>query len=78
MGRQKDFRKRKQMLSEGQSLAHYAKDKDNIVTTDASTTGLRITLWPIKDHRNTKPMKFGSRYRNKPEKKYSIGALDFI
>ena len=28
------------MLTEGPCLAHYAKDKDNIVTTDASTTEL--------------------------------------
>ena len=39
------FRKIKQMLTEGQCLAHYAKDKENIVTTDASTTGLGITIW---------------------------------
>ena len=32
------FGKIKQMLPEGPCLAHYAKDKDNIVTTDASTT----------------------------------------
>ena len=40
-----DFGKIKQMLTEGPCLAHYAKDKDNIVTTDASTTGLGITIW---------------------------------
>ena len=37
-----EFRKIKQMLIEGLYQAHYAKDKDNIVTTDASTTGLRL------------------------------------
>ena len=42
---QKDFGKIKQMLNEGPCLAHYAKDKDNIVTTDARTTGLGIRLW---------------------------------
>ena len=42
---QKDFAKIKQMLTEGPCLAQYAKDKENIVTTDASTTGLGITLW---------------------------------
>ena len=31
------------MLTEGPCLAQYAKDKDNIETTDASTTGLVIT-----------------------------------
>ena len=43
----------KRMLSEEPGLAHYAKDKDNIVTTDAIKTGLGITLsktnrWGIK------------------------------
>ena len=33
------------MLTEGPCLANYAKDKDNMVTTDASKTGLEITLW---------------------------------
>ena len=33
----------KQLLTENQRLAHYAKDKDNMVTTDASKTGLVIT-----------------------------------
>ena len=34
----------KQMLMEGPCLAHYAKDEDNMVTTDVSKTGLGITL----------------------------------
>ena len=42
---QKNFKKIKQMLTEGLCLAHYAKDKENIITTYASTTGLGITLW---------------------------------
>ena len=42
---QNDFETIKKMLTEETALAHYAKDKDNIVTTDASRTGLRITLW---------------------------------
>ena len=33
------------MLTEEPCLAHYAKDRENIVTTDASKTGLDITLW---------------------------------
>ena len=58
------------MLTEGPCLAHYAKDKDNIVTTDASTTGLGITLWQKQDDGNTKPIAYGSRYLNETEKKY--------
>ena len=75
---QKDFKKIKQMLTEGPCLAHYAKDKDNIVTTDASTTGLGITLWQKQDDGNTKPIAFGSRYLNDTEKKYSIGELELL
>ena len=40
-----DFNRIKQMLFESPCLAHYAKDKDNMVTTDASKTGFGITLW---------------------------------
>ena len=75
---QKDFKKIKQTLTEGPCLAHYAKDKDNIVTTDASTTGLGITLWQKQDDGNTKPIAFGSRYLNDTEKKYSIGELEIL
>ena len=46
----------KQMLYERPCLAHYAKDKDNMVTTDASKTGLGITLWQKQDHGNIKPI----------------------
>ena len=50
------------MLTEGPCLAHYAKE--NIVTTNASTTGLEITLWQKQDDGNTKPKAHGSRYVN--------------
>ena len=66
---EKDFGEIKQMLTEGPCLAHYAKDKDNIVTTDASTTGLGITLWQKQDNGDTKPIAYGSRYLNDTEKK---------
>ena len=66
------------MLTEGPCLAHYAKDKDIIVTTDASTTGLEITLWQKQDDGNTKPIAVGSIYLNDTEKKYSIGELELL
>ena len=72
------FGKVKQMLTEGPWLAHYAKDKDNIVTTDASTTGLGITFWQKQDNGNTKPIAYGSRYLNDTEKKYSISELELL
>ena len=52
--------------------------KDNIVTTDASTTGLGITLWQKQDDGNTKPIAYGSRYLNETEKKYSISELELL
>ena len=66
------------MLTEGPCLAHYAKGKYNIVTTDASTTGLGITIWQKQDNGNTKPIAYGSRYLNETEKKYSIGELELL
>ena len=56
------------MLTEGPCLAHYAKDKDNMVTADASKTGLDITLWQKQDNGDIKPIAYGSRYLNDTEK----------
>ena len=64
-----DFKPIKQMLTKKPCLAHYAKDKDNMVTTDASKTGLGITLWQKQDDGELKPIAFGSRYLNDTEKK---------
>ena len=47
-----DFNRIKQMLTES---PHYAKEKVNILTTAASTTGLGITLWQKQDEGNIKP-----------------------
>ena len=69
---------KKQTVTEGPSLAHYAKDKDNIVTTDASTTGLGITLWQKQDDGNTKPIAYGSRYLNETEKKHSMVKWNYL
>ena len=59
-------------------LGTLRKNKDNSVTTDASTTGLRITLWQKQDDGYTKPIAFGSRYLNDTEKEYSIGELELL
>ena len=73
-----DFNRIKQMLTEGPCLAHYAKNKDNMVTTDASKTGLGITLWQKQDDGKIKPIAYGSRYLNDTEKNYSIGELELL
>ena len=64
-----DFNIIKKMLTKEPCLAHYAKDRDNIVTTDASRTGLRITLWQKQSDGRNKPIAVGSRYLNENEKK---------
>ena len=53
---QEDFGKITWMFTEGPCLIHYAKDKDNIVTTETSTTGLGNTLQQKQNGRNTKPI----------------------
>ena len=68
----------KEMLTEEPCLAHYAKDRENIVTTDASKTLLGITLWQKQSDGEIKPIAFGSRYLNDSEKNYSIGELELI
>ena len=75
---EKDFKQRKQMLTDKPCLAHYAKDKCNMVTTDASKTGLGIILWQKQDDGERKPIAFGSRYLNDTEKNYSIGELELL
>ena len=72
---EKDFNQIKHMLTEKPCRAHYAKDKDNLVTTDASKAGLGITLCHKLDTGEIKPIAFGSRHLNDTEKKYSIGEL---
>ena len=64
-----DFKTIKKMLTEEPALEHYAKDRDNIVTTDASKTGLGITLWQKQADGELLPIAFGSRFLNDSEKK---------
>ena len=60
------------------ALAHYEKDEDIIVTTDASKTGLEITLWQELADGELKPIAFGRRFFNDSEKIYSIGELKLL
>ena len=73
-----DFNNIKKLLTEEPCLAHYAKDRENIVTTDASKTGLGITLWQKQSDGEIKPIAFGSRYLNESGKNYSIGELELL
>ena len=65
-------------LNEGPCVAHYGKDKDNVVTNDASKTGLGIILWQKQVKGDIKPTAYGSRYLNDTEKNYSIGELALL
>ena len=49
-----------------------------MVTTDASKTGLGITLWQKQDDGEMNPIAFGSRYLNDTEKNYSIAELELL
>ena len=75
---EEDFGKITQTLTENPCPAHYEKDKENIVTTDASTTGLEITLWQKQEDGNTKSIAYGSRYFIETEKKFFIGELQLL
>ena len=75
---QNDFERIKKMLTEEPALAHYAKDKNNIVSTDASKTGLGITIGQKQADGELKPIAFGSRILNDSEKNYSIGELELL
>ena len=66
------------MLTGKPALAHYAKDEDNIVATDASRIGLGITLWQTQADGELKPVAFGGRFLNDSEKNYSIGELELL
>ena len=73
-----DFNKIKLELTKLPFLAHYNGSKDNIVTTDASKTGLGIALLQKQSNNELKPIAFASRYLNDAEKKYSIGELEIL
>ena len=66
------------MLTEEPCLAHFAKDRENIVTTGASKTGFGKTFCQQQSDGETKPIAFGSRYLNDSEKNYSVVELELL
>ena len=68
----------KKMVTDIPCLAHFARDRDNIVTTNASSTGLGITLWQKQTDNTIQTIPFASGYLNKAEKKYLIGELEIL
>ena len=50
---EEDFNEIKKKITEIPCLANFARDRDNIITTDASGNGLGITLWQKQiDHKS--------------------------
>ena len=72
---EEDFNEIMKNITEIPCLAHFARDRDNLVSTDASRTGLGITLWQKQNVDSTRPISIASRYLNDVEIKYSIGEL---
>ena len=77
-GPRKKLERIKQKLTQIPYLAHYAKDKDNFVTTEAGKTGLGNTLWQKQNNGEIKLVACGSRYLNDTEKTYSLGELELL
>ena len=64
---EEDFNHMKKKITEILCLVHFARDRDNIVTTDASETGLGTTLWQTQND-NTVPL-----WRSETEKLLFLG-----
>ena len=63
------FNNLKKLITQLPCIAHYNSNKENILTTDASTKGLGATLWQKQKHGNLKPVGFASRFLSDTEKK---------
>ena len=50
------FQHHKENVCGKSSLVHYAKDRENILRTEASKTGLGISLWQNQSDEETKPI----------------------
>ena len=58
----------KRELTTQSCLSHYNGNNENIVTTDASKTGIGIALWQKQANGDLKPIVFASRLLNDAEK----------
>ena len=59
-------------------MAHFARDRDNRRSTDASRAGLGITLWQKQNDDTIRPIAFAIRYLIHSEKNYSIEKLELL
>ena len=65
------------MVTQIPCLALFARDWNNVVTTDASGTGFGTSSWQKQTDKIIRPMAFTSRYLNNVEKIYSMGLPKF-
>ena len=65
-------------LTEKSRLAYFVRDRDKIVTTDTSWTGLGIPLWRKQNSKTIQPIVSASRPSNNARKKHVIGELKFL
>ena len=72
------FENLKQKITEIPCLAHYNSDYPNVITTDASTKDLGVTLWQEQPDGKLKQIGFASRFLSDTEKKYSINQLELL
>ena len=68
----------KKLITQLPCLAHYNADNENILTTDASTKGLGVTIWHEQRDGNLKPIGFASRFLSDMEEKYAINELELL
>ena len=59
-------------------LANFPRNRDNILSTEASRTGLGRTLWKNQNDDTFRRIAFAGRYLNDAEKSYSIGQLKLL
>ena len=73
----KAFANLKQKITELPCLAHYNSDSPNIITIDASTKKLGVTIWQEQPDRKLKPIGFSSRFLSDTEKN-TINELELL
>ena len=65
-GRKKDeFNEIKKLITKTPCLAHFARNQDKTVTTNANRTGLGITLWTRQNDSTIRPSAFASHLISK-------------
>ena len=72
------FNNLKKLITQLPCLAHYNSNKENILTTDASTKRLGASLWQKQKDGTLKPVGFASRFLSDTEKKYAINELELL